>query len=116
VAPLFVRCQSGDLGISTQVRSPHFNCPALYLYDRVMGGVGLAEILYRKEAEVLAAALEVVSHCPCERGCPACVGPPAEVGRAGKETAARILAHLARGPRPEPSEGVPDLGGRGPEA
>jgi DEAD/DEAH box helicase domain-containing protein len=104
VAPLFVRCQSGDLGISTQVRSPHFNCPALYLYDRVMGGVGLAEILYRKEAEVLAAALEVVSHCPCERGCPACVGPPAEVGGFGKETAARILAHLAGGPRPERRE------------
>jgi DEAD/DEAH box helicase domain-containing protein len=104
VAPLFVRCQGADLGLSSQVRSPHFNCPALYLFDRVMGGVGLAEILYRKEAEVLEAAREVVSRCPCERGCPACVGPPAEIGRVGKETAVRILEHLASGERPRPVE------------
>ena len=34
--------------------------------------------------------------CPCEAGCPSCVGPVGEVGERGKEVAARILAELLR--------------------
>jgi DEAD/DEAH box helicase domain-containing protein len=80
------------------VKSPHFRRPALYLYDRVQGGVGLTEIVFREHRAILAAALDVVLGCACERGCPACVGPPEEVGPLGKETSARILAHLVSGP------------------
>lgn len=98
VAPLYVRCQPGDLGISTQVKSPHFHRPALFLYDRVQGGVGLAELLFEGHREVLRAALEVAERCGCTLGCPACVGPPEEVGTLGKETAVRILRHLVAGP------------------
>ncbi len=98
VAPLYVRCQPSDLGISTQVKAPHFNRPALFLYDRVQGGVGLAELLFRGYAEVLRAAMEVARSCACNSGCPACVGPPEEVGALGKETAVRILEHLVGGP------------------
>ena len=100
VAPLFVRCQPNDLGISTQVRSPHFQRPALFLYDRVQGGVGLGEMLFKDHREALSAALSVVDLCECEAGCPACVGPMAEVGPLGKATARRILAHLIDGPAP----------------
>lgn len=100
VAPLFVRCEPRDLGLSTQVRSPHFRRPALFLYDRVQGGVGLAELVFQGARELLGAALEVVLACGCERGCPACVGPVEEVGPLGKETATKILRHLARGPAP----------------
>ena len=104
VAPLYVRCQPRDLGISTQVKSPHFNQPALYLYDRVQGGVGLSELLFAGYREVLAAALAVVRGCRCQGGCPACVGPPEEVGPLGKRTATAILEHLAGGPAPTPGE------------
>lgn len=97
VAPLYLRCGPRDLGISTQVRSPHFGCPALFLYDRVQGGVGLSDLLYGDARSVLEAALDVAEGCACERGCPACVGPPEEVGPAGKRTAIRILRHLANG-------------------
>jgi len=97
VAPLWVRCQPGDLGISTQVKAPHFARPALFLYDRVQGGVGLAELLFRGYGEVLRAAREVARGCACRQGCPACVGPPEEVGPLGKETALRILDHLVEG-------------------
>jgi len=97
VAPLYLRCGPRDLGISTQVRSPHFGCPALFLYDRVQGGVGLSDLLYGDARSVLEAALDVAEGCACERGCPACVGPPEEVGPAGKQTAIRILRHLAHG-------------------
>ncbi len=94
VAPLFLRCQSSDLGLSAQVKSKHFKRPALVFYDKVQGGVGLSDLLYERHREVLAAALEVVSRCACEQGCPVCVGPPEESGVLGKATAIGILEHL----------------------
>lgn len=100
VAPMFLRCQPSDLGLSTQVRSPHFLQPALILYDGVQGGVGLAEILFSCWRSLVSAALDIVAHCPCASGCPSCVGPVEEVGPLGKETARRVLEHLANGPDP----------------
>jgi DEAD/DEAH box helicase domain-containing protein len=109
VAPLYVRCSPSDLGISSQVRSPHFRRPTLYLYDRVQGGVGLGELVFRKHRALLAAARQVLQRCSCAQGCPACVGPLAEVGPLGKETAARLLVHLATGPGPRECEASESL-------
>jgi DEAD/DEAH box helicase domain-containing protein len=109
-APLFVRCQPSDLGLAAQVRSPHFGRPTLYLYDRVQGGVGLSDLLLASHRELMAAALEVVERCECPQGCPACVGPAAEVGRSGKAGVLRLLRHLCRGPAPEAFE-APELDG-----
>jgi DEAD/DEAH box helicase domain-containing protein len=104
VAPLFLRCQATDLGLSSEIRSRHFGSPALHLYDRAMGGVGLASALFRDHRAVLEAALEVVARCACSAGCPACVGTPEEVGPRGKATALRVLVHLARGAELLPRE------------
>ncbi len=108
VAPLFLRCQPGDVGLSTQVRSTHFRRPAIVFYDRVQGGVGLSAQLFEAWPEVVRAALDVVDACECEQGCPACVGPVAQVGALGKATAREVLAHLATGRRLEPAP-VPEL-------
>jgi DEAD/DEAH box helicase domain-containing protein len=94
VAPLFLRCQPSDLGLSTEIRSRHFGRPALHIYDRVMGGVGLAAALFDDHEEVLNAALEVLAGCACTLGCPACVGTVEEVGARGKQTALEVLTHL----------------------
>ncbi|MSR64145.1 MAG: DEAD/DEAH box helicase [Planctomycetes bacterium] len=109
-APLFVRCGAGDLGISCETRSGHFERPAIFLYDRVPGGVGLPVALFRAQREIVSAAREVLARCACALGCPACVGPLEEVGPLGKETALAILAFLDEGPDyvpaalpPEPS-------------
>jgi DEAD/DEAH box helicase domain-containing protein len=98
LAPLYVRCSPSDLGLSTQVRSPHFARPAIFLYDRVQGGVGLGELVFAEHRSLLRAALDVVERCDCEAGCPACVGPVAEVGPLGKVTTLKLLQHLAAGP------------------
>jgi DEAD/DEAH box helicase domain-containing protein len=103
-APLFVRCQPSDLGLSTQVRSTHFGRPTLVLYDRVQGGVGLSDLLLAAQRELLAACLDVVQRCACERGCPACVGPVEEVGAEGKAGVLRLLEHLSQGPALVPCE------------
>ncbi len=100
VAPLYLRCQPSDLGLSTHVRSPHFRRPAITIYDAVQGGVGLATILFQNYRDLCRAAFEVVSQCACSNGCPGCVGPTEEVGPLGKELALRVLAHLVAGPDP----------------
>jgi len=100
VAPLYLRCQPQDLGLSCQIRSAHFSRPALFLYDRMHGGAGLSPVVFRAHRELLGAALEVARACPCRDGCPACVGPADEVGPLGKAGALRVLEHLVDGPGP----------------
>lgn len=39
-------------------------------------------------------ALDIVSTCPCEQGCPSCAGPVGEIGEYGKSTAKLILRWL----------------------
>jgi DEAD/DEAH box helicase domain-containing protein len=43
---------------------------------------------------MLARARERLGACPCANGCPSCVGPDREVGRAAKATALRLLGLL----------------------
>ncbi len=94
VAPLHLRCQPSDLGLSARIRDPHFERPMLYLWDRVMGGVGLARLLFEEHMVLLSAAREVVANCRCGSGCPACVGPSEEVGPEGKACALEVLSRL----------------------
>ncbi len=103
VAPLFIRCQPSDLGLSSHVKSPHFGRPTIFLYDKVQGGVGLSELLFGAYRDLFGAALDVVEKCSCDIGCPACVGPVAEAGPTGKECVTRLLKHLAGGALPEPA-------------
>jgi DEAD/DEAH box helicase domain-containing protein len=102
VAPLFLRCQPSDLGLSSQSKSGHFERPALFLFDRVMGGVGLARGFFAEHRAIVRAALDVVAGCACPSGCPACVGPRSDVGARGKATVVALLEHLLEGPAPEP--------------
>jgi DEAD/DEAH box helicase domain-containing protein len=37
-----------DLGLVTQVRSPHAEEPTIYLYESVPGGIGLSERLWQR--------------------------------------------------------------------
>jgi DEAD/DEAH box helicase domain-containing protein len=74
--------------------------PTVYLYDNFPGGVGLSEPLWRRQAELVQRARELVQHCDCTAGCPACVGPVLaadedKVGSTPKGLALRVLALLA---------------------
>ncbi|CAM3393823.1 DEAD/DEAH box helicase [Corallococcus soli] len=51
--------------------------PTLFLYDNVPGGVGLAARLYDQREELLLRSRKLLESCPCEDGCPACIGPTA---------------------------------------
>jgi len=41
-------------------------------------------------------ALELVSECACEDGCPSCVGPGGENGIGGKQETLEILKQLCK--------------------
>jgi len=100
VAPLFLRTKSGDLGVSAQLASGHFKRPALFLFDRHHGGIGLVRLFFDAWQEIFNAALDVVRGCDCENGCPACVGPVEEAGAEGKAAVACLLECLLASPGP----------------
>lgn len=80
LAPLYLMCDPSDLHQVVQVRSPFAEEPTVYLYDAYPAGIGLGEKCFDLHPMLLAAALERVQACPCESGCPSCVGPAAETG------------------------------------
>lgn len=74
--PLFALCDRHDVGgISTPFHA-QVGGPAIFIYDGIPGGVGLAE----RGFEVLEAWLREIAtllqDCPCEDGCPSCVQSP----------------------------------------
>ncbi len=68
--------------------------PNLYLYDAYPGGIGFSEPLYRVHDLLLKRTQELVASCPCESGCPSCVGPAGEKSERTKEAALAILECL----------------------
>jgi DEAD/DEAH box helicase domain-containing protein len=94
-APLFLMCDRGDLQVHGMVRDPHFERPAIYLADNFPGGVGLAEAVFSLRTALLDSAWEALVSCPCDKGCPACVG--ALGAQIGSKEATRALLSALRG-------------------
>ena len=68
--------------------------PNIYLYDKYPGGIGFSEPLFRLSPSLLENTRRLILNCPCESGCPSCVGPVGEVGEKGKEVALAILGSI----------------------
>lgn len=76
VAPAIAGCDRMDLGSSWYALHADSHLPAVFVYDTVPGGVGLAEELFANRQRWLQAALDVLQACPCEFGCPLCLLSP----------------------------------------
>jgi DEAD/DEAH box helicase domain-containing protein len=94
VAAVLLMVDPRDLGLVSQVRSPHNGSPTVYLYEAVPGGVGMSERLFDRHDELVAGAAELISGCGCESGCPACTGPRLEPEVDAKALALRLLRSL----------------------
>ena len=94
VASVLLMVDPRDLGLVSQVRSPHSEQPTIYLYESVPGGVGLAERLWERHADLLAAAADLIASCGCDAGCPACTGPRLESDVDARALALRLLREL----------------------
>jgi DEAD/DEAH box helicase domain-containing protein len=94
IAPLWVMCDARDLRAISQVRAPFTERPTVFIWENIPGGVGLSQKLYVEHQALFESCLEHVDNCQCAEGCPACVGPPMEVGNRGKEGVKRLLQHM----------------------
>jgi DEAD/DEAH box helicase domain-containing protein len=68
--------------------------PNLYLFDAYPGGIGFSEPLFRTHALLVQKTRELIAACPCEQGCPSCVGPSGDLAPGTKEAALAILDRL----------------------
>jgi len=114
MATLLLMCDRRDLGAAVGERPPSaaseidweefaaplasetgaFFEPNLYLYDAYPGGIGFSEPLYRICNALFERTHELVSACPCENGCPSCVGPAGDKSERSKEVVLAILERL----------------------
>jgi len=72
--PLVAMCDSRDLG--GVVDSKNLGSSTMILYDRYPGGLGYCQKGFERIGELLEICLSMVADCPCEEGCPSCVGLP----------------------------------------
>jgi len=107
IAQLLLMCDRRDLGVSVDsgtgeaaVGGPP-TAPAtgdadahVYLYDNYPGGIGFSAPLFRMHAALLAQTQQLIASCPCEIGCPSCVGPVGDIGPRAKRVALDLLARL----------------------
>jgi DEAD/DEAH box helicase domain-containing protein len=123
VATLLLMCDARDLGTAIGERPPapdadeivvlseakdlranarnpwmsgekEFFEPNLYLFDAYPGGIGFSEPLYRAHELLVHKTRELIRACPCEQGCPSCVGPAGDLAPRAKEAALAILDRL----------------------
>jgi DEAD/DEAH box helicase domain-containing protein len=86
LAPLYLMCDPRDIGLVAEQRSAFSNLPTITLYERVPAGIGFSQTLYELHNELLAAARDLIAACPCDGGCPVCIGPGAGSPEAKQQT------------------------------
>jgi DEAD/DEAH box helicase domain-containing protein len=111
VAQLILMCDRHDIGISigsaeatgdtkalgrsgTSSEAIDADHPRIFVYDSYPGGIGFSEPLYRMTPDLVARTRDLIAGCPCDSGCPSCVGPLGETGPRAKAVALDILARL----------------------
>ena len=96
LAPFFLMCDPGDLGVHSDPQSPLADGqPSVVIYDQIPAGLGFSQRLFELHYELMQRALDLVSACPCNDGCPSCVGPGGEQGAGGKAETLAILDALS---------------------
>ena len=105
ILPLFTICDRWDVGGVSTAFLEDTGGPTIVIYDGYPGGAGIAELGFEAGDRHLAATLDVVAACPCERGCPSCVQSP-KCGNwnepLDKAGAVALLAWVLDRPTPPP--------------
>jgi DEAD/DEAH box helicase domain-containing protein len=115
VAPLLLMCDVHDVGLSVdgfalegasrvggsvkgRGQSEISTEPTIFLYDNYPGGIGFSEPLFAMHEDLVARTRELIDGCPCQSGCPSCVGPEGATGPLAKRVASDLLARLVAAP------------------
>ncbi len=94
ISPVYIMCDPTDIRAVPMVRAPFSQKPTVYLYDNFPGGVGLSWKFMNYPYPMVEGSFDLVKKCPCDIGCPSCVGPVLEVGESGKSYAIKLLEIL----------------------
>jgi DEAD/DEAH box helicase domain-containing protein len=109
VAQLLLMCDGHDIGLSIDGGSLDRSTrtggrggvpealavePHVFIYDNYPGGIGFSRPLYEMHDLLLARTYELITTCPCQSGCPSCVGPEGNTGPHAKAVATEILQAL----------------------
>lgn len=109
ICPIFVLCDRNDLGGISIPFHPQVGSPAVFIYDACPGGIGLCRSAFCIADQLLAETLKIISGCPCESGCPACVHSP-KCGSGNrpidKESARFILECIINGEKTDVPESL----------
>ena len=112
IAQLLLMCDGHDIGLSVDGGSLERTTrtggmgglpealasdPKVFIYDNYPGGIGFSRPLYEMHALLLERTRDLIAGCPCESGCPSCVGPEGNTGPHAKQVASRILDELLQG-------------------
>ncbi|NLE09419.1 MAG: DEAD/DEAH box helicase [Dehalococcoidales bacterium] len=74
--PLFTLCDRNDIGGVSTALHPDTGRAQVFIYDAYPGGIGIAEKGFDIIEDLWKATLQVVTDCPCEKGCPSCIQSP----------------------------------------
>ncbi len=111
VAQLLLMCDRHDIGISigsaaagretksvgrsaTSSEAIDADHPRIFVYDNYPGGIGFSEPLFGMRQDLLDKTRDLIAGCPCDSGCPSCVGPLGDTGPHAKAVALDILSRL----------------------
>jgi len=94
LAPLYLMCDPRDIQVTAENRNPLTQSPTVVIYERIAAGVGFSQRLFVLYRHLLESAAELVNDCRCRDGCPACVGPPGEIGPDTKLATHQLLRVL----------------------
>ncbi|MDX8366494.1 DEAD/DEAH box helicase [Cytobacillus sp. IB215665] len=92
IIPIHVMCDRNDIHVVSQIKATHTGKPTLFICDHYPGGIGLAEEVYKSQDLIIKASRNLIIHCPCEEGCPSCIG--IEIG--GKDRKRAVLNMLEK--------------------
>jgi len=74
IIPIYVICDYMDIG--PVVNSSNTGVPTIFIFDKYPGGLGFAEKSYEMLDQIMESCLQLIKNCPCDNGCPSCVGSP----------------------------------------
>jgi DEAD/DEAH box helicase domain-containing protein len=99
VATLLLMCDQHDVGLSINAgdEQSDSDAPRIFIYDAFPGGIGFSEPLFTMHSDLLSRTRDLIATCPCENGCPSCVGPIGQTGPLAKTVALRMLELLGQG-------------------
>jgi DEAD/DEAH box helicase domain-containing protein len=109
IAQLLLMCDRHDIGLSVDGGSLERTTrsggkggvpeglatePNVFIYDNYPGGIGFSRPLFEMHGLLLERTRDLITGCPCDSGCPSCVGPEGNTGPHAKDVASLILERL----------------------